>query len=473
MNFLNKVFATLRDFFWRATRQWISAIGVALTTIAAISFLVILALELSGWETGNYVGIFSYLILPAIFVAGLVLIPIGLRFQRKREQAGQPPGFPVLNFNDPRLRTTALVIFAVTVVNLMIVSVATFKGLEVMHTDSFCGTTCHNVMQPEAVAHLTSPKSDTAASHAEVHCVDCHIGEGATHFVKAKLRGVGQMFEFFAGDYSRPVPQPTPVQSAICTRCHAAERFTEDVLHILRKYGDKEKATERATIYLMRVGGFRDGKWRGVHQHNGMKIRYLADAKRATITEIEVTRPDGSTDKFVAKDAKARAGAQWFEMGCTDCHNRPAHRFSTPEAIVNSALSHGVISKDLPFIGREAVSALKTSYPSHDEAKKGIPAALMASYTRLNPDLDSDGKAKVEAAGKVLATEWMRNNFPDMKVSWGSYANYLEHDGCYRCHDEQHANTKGNVVTQKCSGACHDTVATDEEKPEALDVLYP
>jgi len=473
LNSLNRIFSTLRDFFWRATRQWVSALGIALATIAAISFLVILALELGGRDTGNYIGIFSYLVLPVIFLAGLVLIPIGLRLLRKREQAGQPAGFPILNFNDPRVRTTALLVLLLTIVNLMILSVATFKGVEVLESNAFCGSTCHNVMQPEAVAHLTSAKSDAAAAHADVYCVDCHVGEGTAHFVKAKLRGAGQMVEFLTGKYSRPVPQPTPVLSAICTRCHAAERFTEDRLQILRKYGDQEKAIEKVTIYLMRVGGFRDGKWHGVHQHNGMKVRYLADAKRATIAEIETIRPDGSTDKFVAKDTKAPAGAQWFEMGCTDCHNRPAHRFSTAQAIVDGALSRGAISKDLPFIGREAVAALKTSYPSQDEAKKGIPTALTAAYTRLVPELDADGKGKVEAAGKVLAAEWTRNNFPDMKVTWGTYLNYLEHDGCYRCHDEKHANAKGEVVTQRCSGACHDTVATDEEKPEALDVLYP
>jgi hypothetical protein len=320
---------------------------------------------------------------------------------------------------------------------------------------------------------LTSAKSDTAAAHADVNCVDCHVGEGAGHFLKAKLRGAGQMLQFLAGVYSRPVPQPTPVVNEICTRCHAAERFTEDRLQILRKYSAEEKAIEKVTIYLMKVGGFRDGKWHGVHQHNGMKIRYLSDAKRTTITDIDVTLPDGSSEKFAVKDAKPPPEAQWFEMGCTDCHNRPAHRFSTPQAVVNSALSRGVISKDLPFIGREAVAALAASYPSRDEAKKQIPVSFMASYARLVPDLDAPGKAKVEAAGKVLASEWTRNNFPDMKVTWGTYSNYLQHDGCYRCHDEKHANAKGDVVTQNCSGACHDAVATDEEKPEALDVLYP
>jgi NapC/NirT cytochrome c family, N-terminal region len=473
LKLLNKLFSTLRDFFWRATRQWVSAVGVALATFAAISFLVILALELSGWGLGNYVGIISYLILPAVFLFGLLLIPIGLRVLRKGEQTGKPAGFPVLDFNDPRVRTGALIIFLLTVVNLMILSVATFKGVAVLESDAFCGTTCHQVMQPEAVAHLTSAKSDTAAVHAEVHCVDCHVGEGAGHFLKSKLRGAGQMVQFITGHYSRPVPEPTPVLSSICMRCHAAERFTEDRLEILRKYGDEQKAIEKVTINLMRVGGFRDGKWHGAHQHNGMKVRYLSDPKRAVVTEIEATRPGGSTERFVAKDTPAPPGAAWFEMGCTDCHNRPAHRFSTPQTIVNNALSRGAISKDLPFIAREAVAALKANYPSREEAQKAIPATLTASYTRLVPDLDADKKTKVDAAGKVLAAEWMRNNFPEMKVTWGTYSNFLGHEGCFRCHDEKHANAKGDVVTQRCSGACHDTVATDEEKPEALDVLYP
>jgi NapC/NirT cytochrome c family, N-terminal region len=467
VKFILKVLSTGRDFLWLGARHWLSAIGVALTTLASISFLAILALEFAGGTRGNYTGIISYLILPAVFVVGLALIPIGLRLQRKREKAGQPTRFPVLNFNDARLRSIALLVVLLTVANLMIVSTATFKGLEVMHSDAFCGGTCHNVMQPEAVAHLTT-------AHENVYCVDCHIGEGASHFVKAKLRGATQMVQFLAGDFSRPVPQPTAVPNGICTRCHAADRFSEGRLHIRRMFGDKEKAVEKDTIYRMLVGGFRDGKWQGVHRHNGLNIRYLADAKRATITEIEVTRPDGSTDKFTAKDVKAPAGAQWFEMGCTDCHSRPAHRFSTPESVAEKALGRGAIDKDLPFIGREAVAVLKASYPSHEEAKKGIPAAMLASYAKLAPELDAQGKAKVEAAGKLLAEEWTHNNFPDMKVTWGTYVEYLQHEpGCYRCHDKNHENAKGEVVQKKCSGACHDIIATEEEKPEAIEVLFP
>ncbi|HXX29755.1 MAG TPA: NapC/NirT family cytochrome c [Myxococcaceae bacterium] len=467
MKFILKVLSTIRDFVWLATRHWISAIGVVLTSVAAISFLAILALELGGRTRENYSGIISYLLLPAVFVIGLVLIPIGLRQIRKREKAGQPVSFPVFNFNDPRLRSTALLVVLLTILNLMIVSTATFKGLEVMHSDSFCGGTCHNVMQPEAVAHLNT-------THARVYCVDCHIGEGASHFVKAKLRGSAQMVEFLAGDYPRPVPQPTPVPSAICTRCHATERFSEDRLHIRRTFGDGEKAVETYTIFRMLVGGHRDGKWQGIHRHNAMKVRYLADPKRTTITDIEVTRPDGSSDRFTVKDAQAPAGAQWYEMGCTDCHSRPAHRFFSPEAVVDKALARGAIARDLPFVRRESVAVLKASYPSQEEARRGIPTAMTASYAKLAPDLDGPGKAKVAAAGALLAEEWSQNNFPDMKVTWGTYVDFLQHQpGCWRCHDNGHVNAKGDAVTKKCSGACHEILATDEEKPEAMDVLYP
>ena len=239
-------------------------------------------------------------------------------------------------------------------------------------------------------------------------------------------------------------------------------------------FGDQEKAVPKYTIYRMLVGGFRDGKWQGAHKHNGLKIRYLADPKRLTITDIEVTRPDGSTDKFTAKDVKTPAGAQWYEMGCTDCHNRPAHRFSTPEWVVDRALARGAIDKDLPFIKREAVAVLKTSYPSQEEARKGIPAAMLASYSKLVPALDAAGKAKVEAAGKLLAAEWTHNNFPDMKVTWGTYAEFLGHEpGCFRCHDKNHQNVKGDAVQKRCSGSCHDVIATDEEKPEAHGRAVP
>lgn len=453
-----KLFHLLRDFLWRATRHWLSALGAALATLASIAFLTLFAIELSGVALGNYTGILSYVIVPSVFGLGLLLIPIGLWRLRKLEAAGKrAQGFPVIDFNVARVRNIAAVVLALTVVNLMVASTATVKGLEVMHSDQFCGGSCHTVMQPEAVAHA-------ATTHANVGCADCHIGEGVGHFAKAKLRGATQLLQFIVGDVTRPVPQPTVVKDEICVRCHATQLEREDRLHIRRTYSEDEQAVEKTTVFRTLVGN--------VHKHNALQIRYLADPKRATITEVQVTRPDGGTDAFVAKDVPAPAGAQWNQMGCTDCHSRPAHRFFSPQTVVNRALDRGAIDKELPFIARESLAALKGTYPSHDAARAGIPAALSAFYAPKG--LDPEHQAKVAAAGAVLADAWTKNNFPDMKVTWGSYTDFYGHEpGCYRCHDKNHANSKGEVVQKKCGGTCHDVIATDEEKPEVIDVLYP
>ncbi len=448
-------FTSIRDLLWRATRHWLSAIGVLLATLASISFLTLFAVELSGMPLSNYTGLLSYVALPALFVLGLVLIPVGLWRLRKQERAGRPKGFPVFDFNDSRLRTIALITVAVTAVNLMLVSTATFKGLEVLHSDAFCGGTCHSVMQPEAVAHL-------AGAHANVMCADCHIGEGAGHFVNAKLRGATQLLQFIVDDVDRPIPQPTTeVATEICVRCHAASRFTEDKLHVRRSYSDDEVAVEKTTVYRARIGGLRDGVWQGVHGHNGLAIRYQSDAKRLVIGDVEVTRPDGGVDVFAAP---VPDGAQWHTMGCTDCHNRPAHQYAAPKAVVQNAMGRGAIDKSLPFIQRESLAALATPYPSHEAALKGIPEALAAAYPQTS----------VSAAGRLLATEWTRNNFPQMKVTWGTYRTFLQHDpGCFRCHDKKHTTGDGKVIGQKCAGVCHDVIATEEEQPEVMDVLYP
>jgi len=450
-----KPLTMIRDLIWRATRHWISGIGVLLATLASIGLLTLFAVELSGRPLGNYSGILSYLILPGIFVLGLLLIPLGLYRLRKQGLVR----FPVFDFNDARLRGLALIVVAVTVVNLMLVSTATFKGLEVLHSDQFCGGTCHSVMQPEAVAHLVT-------THAKVMCADCHIGEGAGHFVNAKLRGATQLLQFIVGDVDRPIPQPTThVATEICTRCHATERFTEDRLHVKKTYSEDEAAVEKTTVFRARIGGFRDGRWQGIHAHNGMQIRFRADATRVAIGDVELTRADGGVELFQSKEAKAPADGAWQTMGCTDCHNRPAHKYAMPKAIVDKALGRGAIDHTLPFIGREAVKALTATYPSHDAAKKGIPAAVAAFY---------GNNANAQTAGALLATEWTHNNFPDMKVGWGTYRDFLQHEpGCFRCHDKLHENAAGVVIGQKCAGVCHDVIATEEEQPEAMDVLFP
>src|SRR2546423_120198 len=133
----------------RLIRSPVSVAGMVLTTISAAVFIVVLLADLFGWHTNPYIGILFFLILPAVFLLGLALIPLGAWLARRRHLAGKAPlviSWPSIDLNDPRQRTTAVLIFALTMVNIVIVSLAGYRGVEYMDSVAFCGQVCHTVM---------------------------------------------------------------------------------------------------------------------------------------------------------------------------------------------------------------------------------------------------------------------------------------------------------------------------------------
>ena len=71
--------------------------------------------------------------------------------------------------------------FVLTIVNVVIVSLAAFGAVHHMESAEFCGTTCHTTMEPEWKAYQVS-------AHAEVPCVACHVGSGAEALVTVEDR---------------------------------------------------------------------------------------------------------------------------------------------------------------------------------------------------------------------------------------------------------------------------------------------
>ena len=80
-----------KDFIASITHNVISLIGTALAVASLVLMGCLFAMEQFGFEGGPYIGILTYLILPMIFVVGLLLIPIGaLLYRRKlRRQHGE------------------------------------------------------------------------------------------------------------------------------------------------------------------------------------------------------------------------------------------------------------------------------------------------------------------------------------------------------------------------------------------------
>src|SRR5262245_52433774 len=95
----------------RLIRSPISVIGMVLTTMSAVLFLIVFLADLFGLHSNPYIGIVFFLILPGIFLLGLMFIPLGAWRERRRRRAGRPPSelrWPRVDLNDPMARRTAV-----------------------------------------------------------------------------------------------------------------------------------------------------------------------------------------------------------------------------------------------------------------------------------------------------------------------------------------------------------------------------
>ena len=454
------------------SNNWISLLGVVLVTTATVFWLFLLPTTLGGETTNPYIGILAFLALPAPFFAGLVMIPLGMWLKRRRAgQAGiYPPEFPPLVWSNAELRKLVYFMSATTVVNIVIASQLSYGAVSYMDSVTFCGQTCHNVMQPEYTAYQNSP-------HSRVECVKCHIGPGASWFVRSKLSGVGQVIAVTLNNYPRPIPTPVrnlrPARET-CEACHWPQKFGTDRVQVISKYADDEKNSLTKTVLLMKIGGGNGSMGiHGKHMGAGVRIRYKpADESRQTIPWVEYSGPSGTT-VYAAADAKTD-GLPTREMDCMDCHNRPTHTYELPERGIDRVMSAGQLSPTLPFAKKEAVAIIKAKYNSREDAAQRIPAAFEAYYRDHYPAIWTSQRDEVSKSAQAVLSVWNRNVFPEMNVKWGDYPNNLGHTdfpGCFRCHDGSHNTKDGKAsITQDCN-ACHNLLAMDEAAPKILTDL--
>jgi hypothetical protein len=450
------------------SNNWLSLSGVVLVTTATVFWLFLLPITLHGITDNPYIGILAFLALPAPFLAGLVMIPLGMWLKRRRE-GRPPPDFPALAWSNPELRKLAYFIGAATVINIVVASQLTYGAVNYMESVTFCGQTCHKVMQPEYTAYQNSP-------HSKVECVKCHIGPGASWFVRSKLTGVGQVVAVALNTYPRPIPTPVrnlrPARET-CEACHWPQKFGEDRLRVITKFADDEHNTLTKTVLLMKIGGGNGGAGiHGTHLGPGVTIRYAhSDETRQTIPSVEYEGPGGK--RTYATPGAKTAGLPIREMDCLDCHNRPAHTYELPERGIDRVMSAGQISPALPFAKKKALEILKVNYASREEGAQRIPAAFAKYYQDSYADIWAQRRSEVTASAQQALALWNHNVFPDMKVTWGAYPNNLGHTdfpGCFRCHDGNHATADKRSITQDCN-ACHNLLAMDEANPKILGDL--
>jgi hypothetical protein len=459
----------LRPFFFYGNNT-LSLIGGALTSASALVLIGFWVVDIfgHGGSENPYLGVIFDLILPGVFIFGLVLIPIGIFWRRRRLQAaGQIPSiYPEVDFRDPAFRHGVDFVVVATFINFVIVGTATYRGVAYMDTPNFCGQTCH-VMTPEWTAYPVS-------THAGVACTECHIAPGLPGFVHAKVNGTKQLLMVVAHNYPTPIMAEgkLPPASVTCLNCHNQYKFIGDKLLLKTSYGDDEKNSMTRSLTLMHVGG-RDAFSRlsGIHGAHMGHIEYIAaDSNNQTIPWVGKTNDDGSVTEFVSTDAKGPITGQKHAMDCIDCHNRAAHSFEAPEDVLNKDMAQGSPSASLPFIHKQGLALLKATYISQGDATSKIALGLENFYRSQYPAIWSGQRAQIDQAAGTLAVIYGRNIFPFMKVTWGSHPNNIGHNtypGCFRCHDGSHNTKTAKSITNDCS-TCHNLVATDEPNPKQL-----
>ena len=450
--------------------HWLSLAGAALVTTAGFSWLFVLPMQVRGRAGNPYIGLIVFIAIPVVFCLGLALIPIGAYLGRRRIRDG------LANVLDRKtaLRRLATLLAGATFANLVIGTQGTYRAVEHMDTVQFCGQSCH-VMQPEFVSHDNAP-------HAQVSCVECHVAPGATGWVKSKMAGVRQLRDVVFNRYPRPIPSAMESgrlvpASETCEQCHWPEKQISARLRIIPGYKDDEANSASQTVLMMPVGGGKAGGIHGTHFGPGVEIRYAAaDLKRQTIPLVQYrNRNSNESRTYLAQDATPESvrNLPQFDMQCVDCHNRPTHAFALPERAVNRALASGALSSTLPYIKKKSVELLNTAYAGSDEAAQKIRNGIVEFYREKYPDVYAQRSSDVTRAADSVVSIYNRNVFPDLKVTWGTYPNNLGHTdfpGCFRCHDEAHATSGKQTITQDCS-VCHNALAVDEATPEVLKTL--
>jgi hypothetical protein len=439
----------------------LAGLGIALFNAGLLVFLALV--DAVSERMHPYADIVIWLALPALILAGLVLAAVGVWREWRREAAGAPPSrLLVVDFNDRLHRRTAALALSGFLALSLVYAFAGYKAYEFTESEAFCGTMCHAVMGPESRAHAFSV-------HAEIACVDCHVGSGARYFLHYKLKGTRQLIDVISGKYPRPIPTPVadlrPSQD-VCEHCHGPKYGINQRLESRTYFLADAQNTRKTINLLLRMGRVELSADRPpkMHWHSSTTAEIVyaaADPKRSVIPWIRVRRLDGKVRVYRAaqpamSDADAeRAGLR--RMDCIDCHNRPGHAYNPPDVTLNALLALHLVDPGLPEIKRVAVKALGEEYGSTEDAGRRIDASIREFYRSSYPDVLSSREAAVAAAIRALQAAYARNYDPAMKVSWKNFPDNQGHrfsPGCFRCHDGQHRSDDGAVLSRDCS-LCH------------------
>jgi len=341
------------------------------------------------------------------------------------------------------------------------------------NSPQFCAEMCHDVHPEEAPAYQDS-------YHAQVKCVECHMGRlGTLRNLALKVTHAGHLPAVLFDTWERPlIAKTTRPANESCEKCHWPESFHYDTVLGIKHFDTDTENSEINTYLIMQVGGgtAREGRGKGIHWHIENEVEYIAmDEQKAVIPWVRVTFQDGRTATYqdVTKQLSEEqiASAEKLTMDCVACHNRIGHPFPYPDQAIDEALALGRLDRELPEVKARAMELLGAEYDSRAEALAAVEK-MREVYVEAYPDVAAVKPESIEQAEQTLQELLERITFEEENLSWRSFPDHGGHKefaGCFRCHDGKHLDENGDSIRLHCN-ICHSLPEIVHSTDEAVQM---
>ena len=473
MNRIGELFSRLTRSIGRSK---MALAGAAIASVLFPMLLVSVTLDLIGWVENPYFSFLLYLTLTPMLLIALILTAVGI-FRYGGESSYSFESFKDHLKTPERYRNIRRLAYFYTILAssfLFFLGVVAVASQRYSASVSFCANFCHKVMAPAYITYKNSP-------HSQVPCVACHAGKNMPRLVRRQLTGLQQLYVAVTDSYSRPLKTPAnhlrPSRET-CEQCHWPEKFSGHRLHLIDKFLDDEANSHVQSALLINIGsGGQLGRpAQGIHWHTSKEHRLYyeaADQERRVITRITLVNSDGSTTVYVKKKNPHPPNENRRQMDCIDCHNRPTHFLLSPDSALDDKLLTGQIPVALPYIKKVALAAITKDYQSTKEAHDAIDAQLRKWYAVNRPEVPAKQQALLEKAIKGTQLAYSENIFPDMKVRWDTYPDFIGHrqnGGCFRCHDGSFVSSQGTTISHNCN-LCHLILAENVPVNKVMETI--
>ncbi len=484
------MFDKFLNFVHGVSINWYGKLGVMLTTSSFIVFIIFEIAWMLGVINNAYVGLIIYMALPALFIIGLILIPIGWRKAKrttgKTSRELLERRFPTKEVKGGFLGSGIFrTILFLTIINIIFVGGASMQMLNFMDRPHFCGTACHSVMNPEWTTYLDSP-------HARVKCVECHVGQGLEAAIDAKINGLWQIISATFNLYEKPIPTPVhnlrPARET-CEECHWPQKFYGYRMQTRISYASDSLSTPTYRTLNLKIDAGRSDQKSGIHWHisDANEVRYTSvDNESEEMIWVDVKQPDNTFRRYYNRDLDSSYFSDISEedvqtMDCIDCHNRATHIYEDPKRAIDERIRLGILNRDLPYLKREALAAITGGFPDLSSAFSGINNHINSFYKRNYQEIYEQEAALIDSTVNTLCSIYARNIHPEMNITWGVYPSHIGHKGsrgCFRCHLNHMTDKNDEAIPFDCT-LCHSILAHDEKDPfeylvksDTTDALY-